>query len=84
MSGSKRKKETLEFIHSMLSELRSMSRTEGCDMLTYLVEQAYIEAEDMLRGQRPLNTRTGAKLFCTTDLDHQAPSAVLADKRPAA
>ena len=46
--------ERIRYIQSMLGELRSMAEGERCDMLTYMIEMAYIEASDIVRGQRPL------------------------------
>lgn len=37
----------------MLGEMRTMAEAERCDMLTYMIEMAYIEASDIVRGQRP-------------------------------
>lgn len=45
--------ETLYYIQSMLGQLRTMAEAERCDMLSYLVEMAYIEASDIVRGERP-------------------------------
>lgn len=47
--------DTLEYIRSMLGQLRTMAEAERCDMLAYLVEMAYIEANDILSGARPLH-----------------------------
>lgn len=41
----------------MLGQLRAMAEAERCDMLTYLIEMAYIEASDIIRGERPVNAR---------------------------
>ena len=30
-----------------------MADAERCDMLTYLIEMAYVEASDIIRGERP-------------------------------
>ena len=38
----------------MLGELRIMAEAERCDLLTYMLEMAYIEASDILQGNRPL------------------------------
>ncbi len=46
--------ERLSYIQSMLGEMRTLASAERCDMLTYLIEMAYVEASDILRGQRPL------------------------------
>ena len=51
-NGEKRS-DTLYYIQSMLGQLRTMAEAERCDMLSYLVEMAYIEASDIVRGERP-------------------------------
>ncbi|MBO6553078.1 MAG: hypothetical protein JJ926_04725 [Roseitalea sp.] len=43
----------LGYIQSMLGQLRTMAEAERCDLLTYLIEMAYIEASDAMRGQQP-------------------------------
>jgi hypothetical protein len=43
--------ETLEYVKSMLGQLRGMAEAEECDMLAYLIEMAHLEASDILRGQ---------------------------------
>ena len=40
------KTEKLEYIGALLNELRKMAAREQFDMLTYLIEMAYFEAED--------------------------------------
>jgi len=37
----------------MLGQLRTMAQGERCDMLAYLIEMSYIEASDIIRGERP-------------------------------
>ena len=49
----RKRNETLDYIQSMLAQLRSMADAERCDMLAYLIEMAYLEASDILRGERP-------------------------------
>ncbi len=49
-----RRTETLQFIQSMLGQLRQMAESERCDMLSYLIEMAYVECSDIVRGDRPL------------------------------
>lgn len=49
--------EKIDFMQSMLGELRTMAEAERCDMLAYLIEMAYVEAGDILRGRRPLRVR---------------------------
>ncbi len=51
----RKRNETLGYIQSMLAQLRSMADAERCDMLAYLIEMAYLEASDILRGERPSN-----------------------------
>ena len=41
--------ETLDYIQSMLGQLRLMAAAERCGMLTYLIEMAYVEAGDVIR-----------------------------------
>jgi hypothetical protein len=50
---AKRRTETLDYLQSMLGQLRTMAEAERCDMLTYLIEMAYVEASDIIRGERP-------------------------------
>ncbi|MBP0440791.1 hypothetical protein [Tianweitania sediminis] len=45
----------LEYIHAMLGQLQAMARGEQADMVAYLIELAYIEAGDVLRGERPFS-----------------------------
>lgn len=48
----------IAYIEAMLGELRTLAEAERCDLLTYMLEMAYIEASDILQGRRPLR-RTG-------------------------
>ncbi len=43
------KRERLDFIRSMLREVREMAEGDGDAFLAYLIEMAYIEASDRLR-----------------------------------
>ena len=43
--------DTLDYIKSMLGELRTMALSESCDMLAFLIEVAYLEASDQ-QGER--------------------------------
>ena len=45
--------EVLDFIQSMLAQLRGMAEAERLDMLSYLIEMAYFEANDQIRGDQP-------------------------------
>lgn len=47
----KSRAETIEYIQSMLAQLRSMAHAEKFDMLAYLIEMAYLEAGEALRGE---------------------------------
>lgn len=57
MSHQTDRAERLSYLQSMLGELRTMAETESCDMLAYLIDMAYIEATDIIRGDRPLGVR---------------------------
>jgi len=50
----RRHAETIDYIQSMLGQLRAMAQTEHCDFLAYLIEMAYLEAGDIIRGVRPM------------------------------
>jgi hypothetical protein len=52
----KSRADTIEYIQSMLAQLRSMAQAEKFDMLAYLIEMAYLEAGEALRGE----LRTGS------------------------
>lgn len=45
----------ITYISDMLSELRMVAKSEGAEMLCYLIEMAYIEAEDIKSGLRKLS-----------------------------
>ena len=49
----RKRTDTLDYIQSMLGQLRNMAEAERCDMLAYLIEMAYVEANDIVRGERP-------------------------------
>lgn len=51
-------REKLIHVHSMLRELKTIVEAERCDMLAHLIEMAYLESADILRGSRP--RRSGA------------------------
>ena len=46
-------------MQSMLGQLRTMAEAERCDMLAYLIEMAYVEASDIIRGDRPARVQQG-------------------------
>lgn len=43
----------LDYIQSMLGQLRTMAQAERCDMVVYLIDMAYVEVSDIIRGERP-------------------------------
>ncbi|TWG99059.1 hypothetical protein L598_001600000230 [Mesorhizobium sp. J18] len=49
----RKKAETLDYMQSMLGQLRTMAEAEQYDMLAYFIEMAYVEATDIIRGERP-------------------------------
>ncbi|MBS3651387.1 hypothetical protein KEU06_22485 [Pseudaminobacter sp. 19-2017] len=49
--------ETLDYIQTMLGQLRTMARAQRCDMLAYLIEMAYLEVHDIIQGDSPLSVR---------------------------
>jgi hypothetical protein len=56
-NNNSRRTETLDYMQSMLGQLRQMAEAERCDMLAYLVEMAYVEVSDIIRGERPLRVK---------------------------
>jgi hypothetical protein len=52
--GNRHRLESLQYVQSMLGQLRQMADAERCDMLSYLIEMAYVECSDIVRGDRPL------------------------------
>ncbi|MBX9450483.1 MAG: hypothetical protein ACT6RL_11870 [Neoaquamicrobium sediminum] len=51
---NRRRTDTLDYMQSMLGQMRTMAQAERCDMLAYLIEMAYVEVSDIIRGDRPL------------------------------
>lgn len=56
----RRRTDTLDYMQSMLGELRTMAQAERYDMLAYLIEMAYLETGDIIRGDRPHRIGAGA------------------------
>jgi hypothetical protein len=54
VEAKRRRTDRLDYIQSMLGQLRVMAEAERCDMLAYLLEMAYVETGDIIRGDRPL------------------------------
>lgn len=65
-------REKLIHVHSMLRELRTIVEAERCDMLAHLIEMAYLESGDILRGSRPLRTSGASGLRIASDRGNQA------------
>jgi hypothetical protein len=51
-AGRKSRSEALDYMQSMLGEMRTMAKAERYDMLAYLIEMAYLEASDLVRAER--------------------------------
>ena len=56
-----RRTETLEYVQAMLAQLCAMATAERADMLAYMIEMAYIEATDILRGEQPQIFSNGSR-----------------------
>jgi len=56
----RRRTDVLDYMQAMLGQLRIMAQAERCDMLAYLIEMAYIEAGDIIRGDRPMQVHASA------------------------
>ncbi len=54
-NATSRRTETLDYLQTMLGQLRTMAEAERYDMLAFLIEMAYIEASDIARGARSSN-----------------------------
>lgn len=50
----RRQSDQLDYVQSMLTQLRVMAQTDGHDMLAYLIEMACLEAADAMRGAKVL------------------------------
>ncbi|MGN6470434.1 MAG: hypothetical protein ACTHLC_12720 [Rhizobiaceae bacterium] len=57
MGYNKRRTDTLDYMQTMLGQMRTMAEAERCDMLAYLIEMAYVEVSDIIRGERPARVR---------------------------
>ena len=52
-NDSRKRTETLDYIQSMLAQLRVMAENERRDMLAYLIEMAFLEAGEVAHAERP-------------------------------
>ena len=48
--------DTLDYLQSMLSQMRTLADSEGYDMVAYFIGMAYTETVDISRGTRPSST----------------------------
>lgn len=72
--SNQRRTATLDYMQSMLGQMRTMAAAERCDMLVYLVEMAYLEVSDIIRGDRPL--RVQDERHRTADMPLKPPGKV--------
>lgn len=49
--------ETLEYLQSMLAEMRKIADGEKMEFLKHLLDMAYVEASDLARGVRSINSQ---------------------------
>ena len=62
----RRRTEMLDYMQGMLGQLRTMAQGERYDILAYLIEMAYVEASDIIRGERPPRSdRPANRLRCS-------------------
>ena len=47
-----RLRDRIMYLHAAIRELKNIAESERCDMLAYLLEMAYVESGDILRGAR--------------------------------
>lgn len=57
MHQTTRRSDTIDYLDSMLAELRNMAEAERYELLAYLIGMAHVEAGDILRKKQPLNVR---------------------------
>ena len=48
-----RRLDSLQYVQS----LREITQAERCDIIAYLIEMAYVETSDVIRGERPMRSR---------------------------
>ena len=68
----RRRLESIGYIQQMLGELRTLAEIERCDLLTYLIEMAYVEAGDIRRGQRPMRVKPYKPIEAESSARHAA------------
>lgn len=55
----RKRADTLDYLQSMLAQLKLMADSEGFDMLAYLIDMASIEAKEMAHAEA--QARPGAR-----------------------
>jgi len=71
MRGHHHRTKQLDYIQSMLRELVDMSKAQRHDVLAWLIEMAYFEASDIIRGDRPPRA---AQQGARRDIQYKDPS----------
>jgi hypothetical protein len=61
-ASAQRRTDSLDYLQAMLREMREIDEAERHDMLAYLIEMAYVEASDIIRGERPARVRASVPL----------------------
>ena len=83
--ATQQRTDALDYIQAMLRELREIAQAERCDMLTYLIEMAYVEASDIIRGERPMRVKPSMPLTKRTRMSSgEPPPRLLAERHGAA
>lgn len=67
--------EMLDYIRTMLGQLRGMAEADRHDMLAYLIGMAYVEATDLTRGNRQSRV-DGEERDQSAGLSRQSPGQV--------
>jgi hypothetical protein len=49
---NRKRADTLDYVQSMLGQLKIMAESENCDMLVYLIDIAHIEARETARREQ--------------------------------
>jgi hypothetical protein len=62
LATTHRRTDSLDYLQAMLREMREIAEAERHDMLAYLIEMAYVEASDIIRGERPARVRPAVAL----------------------
>lgn len=72
LAAPHRRTDTLDYLQAMLREMRGIAEAERHDMLAYLIEMAYVEASDIIRGERPARIRPSVPLAGSRQKRHSA------------